>query len=52
MIYFTDEQKKLIRTAFETTFNRPVSKLAELNPAFKSIFDKCGIVTETEETQK
>lgn len=40
---FTDEEKKLIRIAFETTFNRPVSKLAELNPVFKSIFEKCEV---------
>lgn len=41
---FTDEEKNLIAKAFEAMFNRNVNKLAELNPVFRDIFTKCGIL--------
>ena len=44
MTKFTDEEKRLIARAFETMFNRSVDKLEELNPMFKEIFTKCGII--------
>lgn len=41
---FTEEEKNLIAKAFENMFNRKVDKLADLNPVFRDIFTKCGIL--------
>lgn len=41
---FTDKEKDLIAKAFEITFNHKVDKLADMNPVFRDIFTKCGIL--------